>query len=175
MSGEERREKMLDLIKNSEQPISGTALAKTFEISRQVVVQDIALLRAGKHDIISTSRGYMIQKKNSFQRIFKVKHSDEQMEEELNLFVDFGGVIEDEFVYHKVYNVLRAEICLKSRRDIAVYMEKLKSGMSKPLKDVTSGYHYHTITAESEQILDQIQAELSKRGFLAELRDYEPM
>lgn len=166
---------MLALLRNAEQPISGTTLAKALDVSRQVVVQDIALLRAHKQDIISTCRGYMIQQKSFCQRIFKVKHSDEQMEEELNLFVDFGGVVEDEFVYHKVYNVVRAEIGLKSRRDVSAYMEKLKSGISKPLKDVTSDYHYHTITAESEQILDQIQEELSRRGFLAQLRDYEPI
>ncbi len=175
MSGEERREQMLTLLQEATQPISGTALAKTFQVSRQIVVQDIALLRAQKQDIISTCRGYMIQKANTCQRIFKVQHSDEQMEEELNLYVDFGGVVEDEFVYHKVYDVIRAEMGLKSRRDVAAYMEKLRSGISKSLKDVTSGYHYHTITAESEQVLDQIQAELQKRGFLAKLRDYEPI
>ncbi len=175
MSGEERREQMIALLKGANQPISGTALAKALNVSRQVVVQDIALLRAQKQDIISTCRGYIIQQKAVCKRIFKVKHSDEQMEEELNLFVDFGGVVEDEFVYHKVYNVIRAEVSLKSRRDIAAYMEKLKSGISKPLKDVTSGYHYHTISAENEQILDQIQEELERRGFLAQLRDYEPM
>lgn len=175
MSGEERREKMVALLQGASQPVSGTALAKMFEVSRQVVVQDIALLRAQKQDIISTCRGYIIQKEDSCQRIFKVKHTDEQMEEELNLFVDFGGVVEDEFVYHRAYNILRAEINLKSRRDVAAYIEKLKSGTSKSLKDVTSGYHYHTITAESEQVLDQIQEELQKRGFLAELRDYEPI
>ncbi len=97
------------------------------------------------------------------------------MEEELNLIVDYGGKIEDEFVYHKVYNVIRVEMGLKSRREIKEYMEKLKSGKSKSLKDVTSDYHYHTVTAESEEVLDQIQEELQKRGFLAELRDYEPI
>lgn len=175
MSGEERREKMVFMLQNADQPVSGTTLAKTFDVSRQVVVQDIALLRAQKQDIVSTCRGYIMQKKDSCQRIFKVKHTYEQMEEELNLFVDFGGVVEDEFVYHKVYNVLRAEIGLKSRRDVLAYLEKLNSGTSKPLNDVTSGYHYHTITAENEQVLDQIQEELTKKGFLAQLRDYEPI
>lgn len=175
MSGEERREKMLALLQAADQPISGTALAKTFQVSRQIVVQDIALLRAKKQDIISTYRGYIIQKQTYCKRIFKVQHTDEQMEEELNLYVDFGGVVEDEFVYHKIYDVIRAEMGLKSRRDVALYMEKLRSGISKSLKDVTSGYHYHTITAESEQVLDQIQEELYKKGFLAELRDYEPI
>ena len=64
---------------------------------------------------------------------------------------------------------------LQSRLDVTDYMEKLKSGISKSLKDVTSGYHYHTVTAESEEVLDRIQSELGHRGFLAELRDYEPI
>lgn len=174
MSGEERREKMLTLLQNAKEPVSGTALAESFAVSRQVVVQDIALLRAGGYDILSTNRGYMVQQKSSSQRIFKVRHTDEQMEEELNLFVDFGGIVEDEFVYHKIYDVVRVKIGLKSRRDVAKYMEQLKSGISKSLSDVTSGYHYHTITAESEQILDQIQEELEHKGFLAEMREYEP-
>lgn len=175
MSGEQRREKLLAILQEADHPISGTALAKILAVSRQVVVQDIALLRAGNQEIISTCRGYMIRKTKLCQRIFKVHHSDEEMEEELNLFVDLGGRVEDEFVYHKVYDVIRVKMELKSRRDVKEYLEQLRSGISKPLKDVTSDFHYHTVTAESEQILDQIQEELQKRGFLAELRDYEPI
>lgn len=175
MSGEQRREKLLTILQEAEQPVSGTALAKALAVSRQVVVQDIALLRAQNREIISTCRGYIMRKTQLCQRIFKVHHTDEEMEEELNLFVDFGGRVEDEFVYHKVYNVIRVNMGLKSRRDIKDFLEKLTSGSSKPLKGVTSDYHYHTVSAESEQILDQIQEELQKRGFLAELRDYEPI
>ena len=75
----------------------------------------------------------------------------------------------------KIYDVIRVEMGLKSRRDVKEYLEKLKGGSSKSLKDVTAGFHYHTVIAESEEILDQIQNELQKRGFLAELRDYEPI
>ena len=163
------------MLRQSAKPVSGTALARNFAVSRQVVVQDIALLRAQNQEIISTNKGYLLKQSSPNQRIFKVHHTDQEMEEELNLIVDYGGKIEDEFVYHKVYNVIRVEMGLKSRREIKEYMEKLKSGKSKSLKDVTSGYHYHTVTAESEEILDQIQEELRKRGFLAELRDYEPI
>ena len=175
MSGEKRREEMLTVLRQSAKPVSGAALARNFAVSRQVVVQDIALLRAQKQEIISTNKGYLLKESSPNHRIFKVHHTDEEMEEELNLIVDYGGKIEDEFVYHKVYNVIRVEMGLKSRREIKEYMEKLKSGKSKSLKDVTSDYHYHTVTAESEEFLDQIQEELQKRGFLAELRDYEPI
>lgn len=175
MSGEQRREKMLAILRHAERPVSGAALAQILAVSRQVVVQDIALLRAQKQEIISTCRGYIMKTDSPCQRIFKVNHTDAQMEEELNLYVDFGAKVEDEFVYHKVYDVIRVEMGLKSRRDVKEYIEKLKSGTSRSLKDVTSGYHYHTVTAESEAVLDQIQNELQKRGFLAELRDYEPI
>ena len=175
MCGEERRNKMVAILRNAGHPVSGTALAKQFGVSRQVIVQDIALLRAKKQEIISTYRGYLIGAPLLCQRIFKVHHSDEEIEEELNLFVDFGGKIEDVFIYHRIYDVIRVEMGLKSRRDVQEYIEKLKTGVSKSLKNITDGYHYHTIAAESEDILDQTQSELQQRGFLAELRDYEPI
>ena len=88
MNKEERLQKILDILKDSEVPVSGSGLAKALSVSRQVIVQDIALLRAQNSGIISTCQGYTIEKKNEYQRVFKVKHSDEQTEEELNLFVD---------------------------------------------------------------------------------------
>lgn len=175
MNKEERLKRIMDILKESKAPVSGSGLAKALSVSRQVIVQDIALLRAQNSGIISTCQGYTIEKKNEFQRIFKVIHTDEQTEEELNLFVDCGGTIKDVFVYHKVYDVIRAEINIKSRLEVKEYLEKFKNGKSKSLKEVTSDYHYHTITAESEKVLDEIMAELEKRGFLAELRDYEPV
>ena len=175
MNKEERLKRIMDILKESKVPVSGSGLAKELSVSRQVIVQDIALLRAQNSEIISTCQGYTIEKKKEFQRIFKVIHTDEQTEEELNLFVDCGGTIKDVFVYHKVYDVIRADINIKSRLEVKEYLEKFKNGKSKSLKEVTSDYHYHTITAESEKILDEIMAELEKRGFLAELRDYEPV
>ena len=79
------------------------------------------------------------------------------------------------FVYHKVYGVLRADMNIKSRRDIKNYLDEINSGKSSLLKNVTSGYHYHTILADSEDILDAIQDELQQEGFLAKLQDYEPV
>lgn len=175
MTGEERRQAIVDMLKNSEQPVSGTFLAKTLQVSRQVIVQDIALLRAKDIDIQSTHRGYVIHEKNDCVRIFKVKHEDDEVEKELSLIVDLGGYIEDVFVYHKVYNVIKAKLKINSRRDIKKYLDELKSGHSSLLKNVTSGYHYHTVKAESEEILDEIQDELAKAGFLAKLQEYEPV
>ena len=175
MSGDERRERILKKLKSSSKPISATSFAKLFDVSRQVIVQDVALLRANGNSIFSTNRGYLIQEEQEITRVFKVQHEDSEVEEELTMIVDNGGTIEDVFVYHKVYGVLRAEMNIRSRMDIRNYLEEIRTGKSSLLKNVTSGYHYHTVRADSVEILDIIQEELNKRGFLAELQDYEPV
>lgn len=175
MSGQERREQILKILKNSTEPVAGTDLAKQLDVSRQIIVQDMALIRANGVDVTSTHRGYVIQEAKQVSRVFKVIHTDEQVEEELNLFVDLGAKVENVFVYHKVYGVIKADMNIKSRRDVKAYMEGITSGKSTNLMNLTSNYHYHTIVAEDEQTLDLIQDELQQKGFLAKLQDYEPV
>ena len=175
ISGRERREQIIKILNSSEMPVAGTELAKELGVSRQVIVQDMALIRANGIEIMATNRGYVIQEAKEVSRVFKVIHTDEQVEEELNLFVDLGGKVEDVFVYHKVYGVIKVPMNIKSRRDVRKYMEGISSGKSTNLMKLTSNYHYHTIIAEDEQTLDLIQDELSSRGFLAKLQDYEPV
>ena len=175
MSGEKRREEILKLLKKSEEPISGRDLAKRFEVSRQVIVQDVALLRAKEHKITSTNKGYVLSEKDAYTRVFKVNHSDEEASEELTLIVDLGGCVEDVFVYHKAYGLVKADLNIRSRRDVENFMSDIRSGKSSLLKNITSGYHYHTVTASTEVILDVIQEKLDEKGFLATLTDYEPV
>ena len=169
MDGEERRKKIVQALHEKKDPISGSRFAEAFGVSRQVVVQDIALLRASGKQIFSTSKGYVLQEKDSATRVFKVIHSDDEVREELSAIVDLGGIIEDVFVYHRVYGVIRGPL------NIEKYLQNIESGKSKLLKNTTSGYHYHTVTAASEEILDLIQEKLQERGFLAKLQDYEPV
>ena len=175
MKGEERRKQLLNILSSSNNPVSGGTLSKELNVSRQIIVQDISLLRANGATIFSTNKGYLLQEDRKYSRVFKVYHTDDQVEEELSTIVDAGGQIRDVFVYHKVYGVLKADMGIKSRRDIRAYMEEIRTGKSSLLKNVTSGYHYHTIDAESEEILDAIQEELQQKGFLAKLQDYEPV
>lgn len=175
MNATERRKEIIRLLSGSQVPMPGVLLAKELGVSRQVIVQDVALLRAEGNDIMSMKQGYMIQQKSSLKRVFKTFHSENEVEEELKLIVDLGGFIKDVFVYHKVYGVLRAEMNIKSRLDIEKFMADIRSGKSVPLLRVTSGYHYHTVLADSEQLLDVIQEKLAQRGFLASLQDYEPV
>lgn len=175
MSGRERREQIIKILNSSEMPVAGTELAKELGVSRQVIVQDMALIRANGIEVMATNRGYVIREAKEVSRVFKVIHTDEQVEEELNLFVDLGGKVEDVFVYHKVYGVIKVPMNIKSRRDVRKYMEGISSGKSTNLMKLTSNYHYHTIIAEDEQTLDLIQEELQQKGFLAKLQDYEPV
>ena len=175
LSGQERREQIQRILERSKEPVAGSDLAKQLEVSRQIVVQDIALIRANGVMITSTNRGYVLQETGNVSRVFKVIHTDEQVEEELNLYVDLGAKVEDVFVYHKVYGVIRAEMNIRSRRDVRKYMEDISSGKSTNLMNLTSNYHYHTVSAESEEVLDQLQKELWERGYLAKLQDYEPV
>lgn len=175
MSGNDRRNKIIEMLSAKNEAISGKALAGIFGVSRQVIVQDIALLRAQDHDITSTNVGYMLLSKEKISRVFKVVHSDEEVEEELNLIVDFGGKVEDVFIYHKVYGTVRASLNIASRQDVQYFLRDLASGNSSLLKNVTSEYHYHTVSAPTEALLDLIQEHLQRKGFLAELKDYEPI
>ena len=160
MTGSERRQELLQLLSGTQTPLSGTALAKHFDVSRQVIVQDMALL--------STNRGYLIQAPLRVSRIFKVFHTSEQIADELCTIVDLGGTAEDVFVHHKIYGQIQAPLHISSRRDVQIFLEELKSGKSTPLKDVTSGYHYHTVSADSNETLDLIGQELEKKGYLCQ-------
>ncbi|MDO5383045.1 MAG: transcription repressor NadR [Eubacteriales bacterium] len=175
MNGEERRERIIDILHKSEAPVSGVALANMLDVSRQVIVQDIALIRAKNIDIFSTNRGYVINGKKECTRIYKVIHSDDEVDTEFEAIIDLGGWVKDVFVYHKVYGVIKADLSIRSRKDIKEYIAEIKSGKSSLLKNVTAGYHYHTIGAEDEKTLDLIQKELSNLGFLAKLQEYEPV
>ena len=168
MSGEERRNKILKYISESIEPVSATLLAGEYGVSRQAVVQDIALLRALGHNIISTHRGYVMEKMSKHVRIFKVRHNDEELVAELYCIVDLGGMVEDVFINHKVYGRVQAQLNINSRRKADELMIMIKSGKSSPLKNITSDYHYHTVTADSEKILDEIGDKLREMGFLIE-------
>lgn len=168
MNGAQRRDAIVKMIKDSSVPVPGKALAASFDVSRQVIVQDIALIRAAGHDILSTNRGYIINEPVSVRRVFKVRHTDAQVEEELNAIVDLGGRICNVMVNHKVYGHLEAELNITSRWKAAEFLQDIRNGKSSPLKNITSGYHYHTVEADSDETLDLIETMLKNKGFLIE-------
>ena len=153
MNGVERRQEILKRIQDSSSPISGTELAKSFHVSRQIIVQDIALLRATDANILSTNKGYIYNSSIRAVRTFYVCHPNEAILDELNTIVDFGGNIIDVFVAHQVYGQLRAELNINTRKKAIDFANNIKNGHSTPLNNITSGYHYQTLAADSEQTL----------------------
>lgn len=166
MIGKERRYEILNLIKSMKEPISGTELAKKFDVSRQVIVQDIALLRAENYDIFSTTRGYIYKATKFFSKVFSVCHSDNQIEDELNTIVDLGGIVDDVFVQHEIYGNLKAELGINSRRKVQELIKAIENGESIPLKNLTYGKHFHTVYSDSEEVLELIEKELKAKGYL---------
>ena len=175
MTGAERRKMILNLMKESSKPLSGGALGAATGDSRQVVVQDIALLRSEGYSILATARGYLLDspKESKNVRLFKVFHDEARTEEELQLIVDLGGCVEDVMVNHKVYGKVTAPLNIKNRRDVQAFLKNLESGKSTPLLKVTSGYHFHRVSADELEILDEIEEALRQKDFLTEVFPYE--
>jgi len=174
MNAEARRKGIIDYLANSNKAVSASRLAEEFGVSRQVIVGDIAIIRASGMEIASLARGYVLEKKNGLQRVFKVNHSDEDVAKELNIIVDAGGTVVDVFIFHKFYGTLRGEMNIKSRLNVQQFLDNVTSGKSSLLKNVTAGYHYHTVAADTVEVLDLIEEKLKESGFLAPLQEYEP-
>lgn len=169
MKSEERRNKIVAYLKNAALPVSAGALSEQFGVSRQIIVQDIAMLRANGYDVISTSRGYVLDGGGLKSRVFKCRHSLDELVPEAEIVISAGGRIEDVSVSHRVYGTISARLGLSTVTHAEELYRSLKSGASKPLMSVTDGYHYHTVTADSEETLDRIESALRNAGFLIEI------
>ena len=163
----ERRKAIVNLLSASKTPISGGELSKQFNVSRQIIVQDITVLKGLGYEIFSTHHGYVLQKSPLVERVFKLKHTTEQTEDELNSIVDLGGTVVDVFVWHKVYGKISATLNIFSRLQIKQFLEGVRTGKSTELMNITGGYHYHTVRAESESILDKIGETLKVKEYIA--------
>ncbi len=133
MESEKRRKKILNTIQSSQAPISGTQLAKFCGVSRQVIVQDIALLKASGEEIISTVRGYHCLKEKDIQKYIHVEHGREQMEEELNTIVDNGGYIVNTGIDHPTYGKIHVDMNISSRKDVKAFIQKSYENDFSPL------------------------------------------
>ncbi len=169
MKANERRKAIAQTLLAEKVPLSGGTLAEKFGVSRQIIVGDITALRAEGYDILSTHSGYVLAKSSLPERVIKVKHTTEETEDELNTVVDLGGTVADVFVWHKVYGKVRADLNIFSRHQVKAFLEGVRSGKSTELMNITGGYHYHTVRAESEAVLDRIEAALREKNYVAPL------
>ena len=169
-AGERRRTEILRLLKERGTPLSGTALAKELGVSRQVIVQDIALIRAENHDILSTNKGYIFRTKSEEisqpKRVFHVRHTTDEVLDEFLTVLELGGTVLDVAVEHEIYGQIRVDLLIETPQDAQDFVHKLSNCRDNPLKVLTDDCHYHTVAAPSEKLLDMIQRELSEKGFL---------
>ena len=171
MTAEQRRQEILTLLEQTDTPLSAAALAHRFSVSRQIVVQDVALLRTGGSMIFATPEGYVMPNVagNVVRRVIATKHTtNAQMRDELETVVDLGGTMVDVSIEHPVYGEMTAPLRLSSRAGVEVFMRHFESGETSPISQLTGGVHLHTVEAPDEQTMERILTALREKGSLVE-------
>ncbi len=167
MTSEQRRAQIEQRLRHAEHPLSATALAGEFHVSRQIIVGDVALLRAGGLDIQATPRGYILGRDHAgVTGVLACVHSTGDMERELTLLVDNGATVADVIVEHPVYGQLTGQLQLRSRHDVGEFMKKARD--AAPLSALTGGIHLHTVHCPDRETLERVTAALRAEGFLLE-------
>lgn len=168
MTAAQRRDTILRALEDAAAPLSATALARLCTVSRQIIVGDVALLRAGGASILATPRGYLLERdRTGYVRPVACLHTGADMERELNLMVDQGCTVVDVIVEHPVYGQLSGPLALSSRYDVAQFIRKVSECGAMPLSLLTQGVHLHTLRCPDEAAYHRVVASLDEAGFLA--------
>lgn len=167
LSTNDRREAILKQIRNSKKPISASTLAKKYGVSRQIVVGDVALLRASQHPIAASPKGYIFEGINiPNEYVVACQHDRDHTREELDIIVDCGGKVKNVIVSHPVYGELIGKLDIESRLDVDEFLDKCNKTKAKNLSEISDGVHLHTIICKNEQVFKVIQEKLKDAGFL---------
>ena len=167
MKSIKRREEILNLLIKSDKPLKGVDLSKLFNVTRQIIVKDIAILRAEGKEIIATADGYIFNRQMKKERtVIAVNHNVEQTVDELEIVVKYGGIIEDVIIEHPIYGEIKASLMIKNLNDLNKFINRFKEDDIKPLSYLTNGIHLHTISADSKEEIELIKRELKNNGFL---------
>ncbi len=168
MNAASRRQSILQALREADHPLSATALAAALSVSRQIIVGDVALLRAGGEDITATPRGYVLGRAAGKRYTVACRHGLPDMERELELMVDHGCTVEDVVVEHPVYGQLVGRLDVSSRYDVDEFIRKVFENGAKPLSHLTDGIHLHTLLCPDEGAYLSLLNKLRQAGFLVE-------
>ena len=170
IEGKKRREIILEELSKATKNVNATQLAEKFGVSRQIVVGDIALLRASGIDIVSNSRGYRLNKKSTglLETKLAVQHRPDQVEEELRLIVENGGTVVDVIIEHELYGEIKGTVDIKNDAEVTAFLNKVEQAHATLLSSLTDGIHLHTIQYPNEETLVKIKQALSQAGILLE-------
>lgn len=167
MGSIDRRDNILKLLLESSEPLKGSDIAKKYFVTRQIIVKDIAILRARGKNIIATPDGYIINKnENKVKAIIAVTHTEEEMFDEMNIVIKYGGIIEDVIVEHPLYGEITGMLMIKNYNELNKFIEKYNKQRAKLLSVLTNGVHLHTIAAETQDDINLIISELRKCNFI---------
>ncbi len=168
MNTNERREKIVQILRESSHPVSASALARRLSVSRQIIVGDVALLRAANVQISATPRGYILEESTARTDTYTIacRHNREYLVDELYTIVDNGGGLLDVTVEHPVYGQLSGQLRIFSRYDADMFMKKLDKSKAPPLSMLTNGVHLHTISCQTPEIYQRIVAQLEEKNIL---------
>lgn len=167
MGSKERRKEIIKLLIEKNDSIKGTELASLFNVTRQIIVRDIAIIRAAGNNIIATPDGYIYNKSNDkIKSIIAVNHESNKTIEELEIVVKYGGIIEDVIIEHPIYGEIRGSLMIRNLNDLNKFEDKFRNKDVRPLSNLTNGVHLHTISADSKEDIESIKNELKEKGFL---------
>lgn len=167
MNSIDRRENIIKLLLQSNEPIKGNVIAKKYLVTRQVIVKDIAILRAKGQSIIATPDGYIINKnEHKVKAIIAVTHNEDEMFDEMSIIIEYGGTIEDVIVEHPLYGEISGMLMIKNYNELNKFIKKYQEQPARLLSVLTNGVHIHTISAENQDDIKLIISELKKRNFI---------
>lgn len=167
MKGEERRALILEQLAQTQQATSASKFAKEFGVSRQIIVGDIALLRARGHEIVATARGYLLEHQTSGKEItIAVAHRPEEVLEELTIFIEHHIAVINVIVDHALYGEIKSPLEITTMEEAHEFVQQYEQSEEKLLSNLTNGVHLHTIRYQDEQDLLAVKEALAKRGFL---------
>jgi transcriptional regulator of NAD metabolism len=168
MNSKDRRLYIEKILKSNNQPRKGHILAQNLGVTRQIIVKDIAILRAEGKKIIATPEGYLIsnEEENQIKKVMAFSHKSDDIEDELKTIVNFGGVIEDVIVEHNLYGEIKGMLMIRNFYDIENFINKLNEHKAEPLLILTGGIHLHTISAKDMKTIENIIKELKNKKYL---------
>ena len=167
MDAQQRRQAIARRLRESTAPLSAAALARELSVSRQIIVGDVALLRAGGLDITATPRGYLLPRLPAgITCTFACRHRADQMGEELNAMVDQGCTVLDVIVEHPIYGQLTGPLHLSSRYDVSQFIARCAQASAAPLSQLTGGVHLHTVLCPDQSAVQRVREALDRLGIL---------
>ena len=167
MEAASRRQAILDRLRTADRPVSASALAAGLNVSRQIIVGDIALLRAGGAEISATPRGYVLPRAtDGITRTIACRHTLAQTGQELDILVDNGCTVLDVIVEHPVYGQLTGQLQISSRHDVEQFLARIRDSDAAPLSMLTGGLHLHTLCCPNEDAYTRACAALKAAGLL---------